>query len=235
MKRDKDHTWKWIEGKRPLGGLDTIKCDRNMAGDEPKWTKDALSEPVKVRPRKQWSQMQALQHIFSQTQANNEHSNPYYKTHANRMPRINTHTWKNGCSAHRVWRKLEATVEANSCPEISRSMLELVPHHTPNNSASIKIAIHTPGDEEMPYPLEYSAVSPTKKGQPMGLGSLIEKAEEKFLNKQTELLVNEDYEVLDVEGESVVLKTEKKRKGSPKQKAKAETKPLEEDDGFELI
>jgi hypothetical protein len=49
-------------------------------------------------------------------------------------------------------------------------------------------------------------------------------------------MVKEDYEVLDVEGESVILKTEKKRKASPKQKAaKIETKIVEEDDGFELI
>jgi hypothetical protein len=48
--------------------------------------------------------------------------------------------------------------------------------------------------------------------------------------------VKESYEVLDVEGESVVLTGGKKKKGSPKTKAvKFEAKSVDEDDGFELI
>lgn len=92
--------------------------------------------------------------------------------------------------------------------------------------------IHVPDDEGA---LHFSEASPTKKGRATGLGGLVEKAEERFLDEQTERMVKEDYEVLDVEGESVVLKAEKKRKGSPKQHAAKTDTQLAEEDGFELI
>lgn len=114
-------------------------------------------------------------------------------------------------------------------------MLEMVPQDVPNISTRIQTVTCTPSNEGILHPFEYSGVNPTKKGLVIGLGSLIEEAEAKFLDKQTELMIKEDYEVIDTEGESVVLKSEKKRKGSPKQKAKTETKPVEEFEGFELI
>ena len=149
---------------------------------------------------------------------------------------MTTKTWENGMAANRISRKLEAQIEAKSNSDISRSLLELMPHHVPNASSSIQTAVFASNDEGMSYPVEYVEASQNKKGRGVGLGGLVEKAEETFLNKQTEQMVKEDYEVLDTEGESIVLKSEKKRKGSPKQKAaKAETKLVEEDEGFELI
>jgi hypothetical protein len=149
---------------------------------------------------------------------------------------MTTKTWENGMAANRVSRKLEAQIEVKSNSDISRSLLELMPQHVPNASSSIQTAIFAPGDGGMSYPFEYVEASPAKKGRAVGLGGLIDKAEEKFRDKQTEQMVKEDYEVLNAEGESVVLKSEKKRKGSPKQKAATiETKLVEEDDGFELI
>jgi hypothetical protein len=90
--------------------------------------------------------------------------------------------------------------------------------------------------EPSPFSAGSAVSSPAKKGQAVGLGDLVGKAEEKFLDEQTERMVKEGYEVLDAEGETVTLKTEKRRKGSPKQKATAtEPKLAEEVDGFEFI
>lgn len=221
FKRSKDHSSKWIEGRRPLAGVRYVPPNPSASGYTAKWTEDTQSVDVKMRPRKQWSQI-----------------NPYYKTHANKTPResMTTKTWENGMAANRVSRKLEAQIEAKSNSDISRSLLELVPHHVPNASTGIQTAVFASGDEGVLYPFEYIEASPSKKGRAVGFGGLIEKAEEKFLDKQTEQMVKEDYEVLDTEGESIVLKADKKRKGSPKQKAaKTEMKLVEEDDGFELI
>jgi hypothetical protein len=158
-----------------------------------------------------------------------------YKSHGNKSPRHSEGSRVFRWANTRMNRKVEAQVEASSDPDISRSFLGLIPQHDPSTS-STKTIIRTPDDDETIHPLEYSIPSPTKKGLPIGLGSLIEKAEVEFVNKQTELMVKEDYEVLDADGETVVLKTEKKRKNSPKQKAaKAAPELLEEDDGFELI
>jgi hypothetical protein len=137
--------------------------------------------------------------------------------------------------SNRMNRKIEAQVEASADSDISRSMLELLPHDVPNTSFRIQTVIRAPDDDEMVYFTECSSPSPVKKGCAVGLGGLIEKAEEEFLDKQTERIVKEDYEVLDADGERVVLKSEKKRKGSPKQKATKAQTNVEEDDGFELI
>lgn len=220
-KRSKDHSSKWIEGIRPLGGVRDLPSHKSECGYDAKWTKDTPSLDVKGRPIKRWSQM---------------NSDP--KNHANKTPRdsVTVKLWGNGWAAQRVVRKMEAQIESNSESDISHSLLELLPHHVPNTSPSIQTAVIAPNDDGMSCSSECIEVSPIKRGRAVGLGGLIEKAEEEFLNKQTELMVKEDYEVLDAEGESVVLKNEKKRKGSPKQKAaKAKTKIVEEDDGFELI
>lgn len=159
-----------------------------------------------------------------------------YKSHANKNPRFADRTKIFGIANNRVNRKVEAQVEASAGPDISRSLLGLMPQHDPSILSSTKTILRAPDDDELIHPLEYSIPSPTKKDRAIGLGSLIDKAEAEFLNKQTELMVKEDYEVLDVDGETVVLKTEKKRKNSPKQKAtKAAAELVEEDDGFELI
>jgi hypothetical protein len=149
---------------------------------------------------------------------------------------MTTDTTENGRAASRVARKLESQIESSSDPDISHSLLELLPHHIPSTPSNIQTAVFALNDEGMPCSFECIQASPIKRAQAVGLGGLIEKAEEEFLDKQTELMVKEDYEVLDVEGESVVLKGERKHKGSPKQKAaNAKTKIVEEDDGFELI
>lgn len=127
-------------------------------------------------------------------------------------------------------RKIDAQVEATSSPDISRSLMDLMPHHVPNTS-SIQTVVYAPDNEGA---FTSSEATATKKGRATGLGGLVAKAEERFIDEQTERMVKEDYEVLDVEGERIALKAEKKRKASPKQKAKTDTQ-LAEEDGFELI
>jgi len=75
------------------------------------------------------------------------------------------------------------------------------------------------------------------KGRAVGLDSLVDQAEKKWIMEQTEKIVQGEYEVLDAAGETTALS--KKKKGSPKQKLvptfPAVVAEVEEDDGFELI
>lgn len=159
------------------------------------------------------------------------------KPHANKTPKPTAHTaWSAGHSSGRVVRKLDAQVEASAAAsaDLSRSLLDLLPQNTQHTSSSITTALQAAGDEGVLYSFD-SVKSPGEKGRKVDLGGLVEQAEKKFLSEQTERMIKESYEVLDAEGESVVLTGGKKKKGSPKSKAvKAEPK-VDEDDGFELI
>jgi hypothetical protein len=94
----------------------------------------------------------------------------------------------------------------------------------------------TVSDAEILYSFDQVGPSPNTSGRKVGLEGLVDKAEQKWMSDQTEKIVRGEYEVLDVEGETTVLK---KGKRSPKQKAiknqPAMVKDVEEDDGFELI
>jgi hypothetical protein len=72
-------------------------------------------------------------------------------------------------------------------------------------------------------------------GRNVDLGGLVELAEKKWASEQTERIVKGEYEVLDNEGEKVVVG--KGKKGSPKQRVPTVVKDAQvvEDDGFELI
>lgn len=224
FKRDKDHGFKWLEGTRPSAGVRPGGSNIPGLPDVDDFVGGSLSQREKVRPEKRLSQTVLIP-----------------KPRANKTPKPSGHTQDGGWSANRIHRKNEALLEANSAKystssDISQSLLDLVPRYAQNASPSIHTAIRTFVDEGSLLSAGNVVASPTKKGRAVGLGDLVEKAEEKFLDKQTERMVKEDYDVLDVEGESVTLKTEKKRKGSPKQKAAViEPEPVVEDDGFELI
>lgn len=69
----------------------------------------------------------------------------------------------------------------------------------------------TSGDEGVLYSFDREA-SPASS---LGLGGLVEKAEQHFRARETERIVRGEYEVLDGEGETVRAKR-KGRKGSPK-------------------
>lgn len=56
FKRDKDHSAKWLDGKRPLPGIRDLHVNLAPSGDEERWTKDSTPQQGKVRPRKQFSQ-----------------------------------------------------------------------------------------------------------------------------------------------------------------------------------
>ena len=159
------------------------------------------------------------------------------KYHGNKAAKPTAKAWNTGLSSGRVFRKIDAQVEATtgSSSDLSRSLLELLPQNTQYTSSAITTALLTAGDEGVLYSFD-SVKSPGEKGRKVDLGGLVEQAEKKFLSQQTERMVKESYEVLDVEGESVVLTGGKKKKGSPKTKAvKFEAKSVDEDDGFELV
>jgi len=211
FKRDKDASAKWANGIRPGPGVSF----KNLYNDELVSGSEVQSE--KVRPHKQWSQ----------------NSNGNHKTHANKNPKPTSHsTYLFGAASGRLDRKVDASVEASdhTTSTLSKSLLELLPQHANNTNSSIQTALRdVNGDAGAIYSFDNKA-SP---GGSVALDNLVEKAEKKWMSEQTERIVKGEYEVLDKEGETTVLKGKKK---SPKQKAaKNLAQDVEEDDGFELI
>jgi len=184
-------------------------------------------------------------HPSGRTETDNASSNPSHKSHANKTPKPTNH-YDNGINSntasHRMVRKVDALVDAteHTSSPLSRSLLELLPQHANNTVASIQTAIRD-HDSGVLYSFDNAGTSPGVKGRAVGLDSLVEMAEKKWVMEQTEKIVKVEYEVLDAEGETTVLSTKKGKKGSPKQKA-IKNMPavvkhvdVEEDDGFELI
>ena len=139
-------------------------------------------------------------------------------------------------------RKVDALADADdhTTSPLSKSLLELLPQHANNTNTAIQTAIHEK-DEGVLYSYDSKISSPTEKGRAVGLDSLVEQAEKKWIAEQTDRIVKGEYEVLDAEGETTVIAGKKGKKGSPKQRA-IKTMPavvkdisVEEDDGFELV
>ena len=221
FKRDRDHNQKWSNGERPSHGV-TVRYA--FGGEEEIKTGGNERQLEKVRPQKQWSTVA--------------------KTHANLTPKISaTHTHGYGVtsavSTGRVFRKMDATMEANDTSPLSRSLLELLPTHINNTDSPIQIAIRA-SDSDIFYSFDDKSKSPGQNGRPVDLGGLVEEAEAKFLAKQIDKIVKGEYEVIDGQGETTVLGSKKGKKGSPKQRAiKTETSlvatKLDDDDDFELV
>jgi len=77
-----------------------------------------------------------------------------------------------------------------------------------------------------------SSSSTASVGRAVDLGDLVEQAEKKWESIRTEWIVKDEYEVLDSEGETTVLRVSK---GKGKRRSTAAQDPVEDDDGFELI
>jgi len=216
FKRDRDHTEKWSNGKRPGVGLRV-----DPVTDEIVNLGAGLKE--KIRPRKQLSQTS-----FTEP-----------KSHANKAPKPHGHY-----TTSRTLGKADALTDANdhTTSSISKSLLELLPSHTNNAESAIHTAIRESAaaiDAEILYSFDNKGPSPGQKGRKVDLGGLVEIAEQKWANEQTERIVKGEYEVLDNEGQTTVLGKSKGKK-SPKQKAVKNIPAvakyeIEEDDGFELI
>jgi hypothetical protein len=210
FKRDKEHAQKWSHGQRPLAG---VRANFNDELDDSELPK------AKVRPMKQWSQISS------------EH-----KSHANKNPKPNGN-YTQSRAAHKV----SAVVESNdhTTSPLSKSLLELLPQHANNTSSPIQTMICTSSsasEAEILYSFDNKGPSPGDKGRKVDFGGLVELAEKKWVSEQTERIVKGEYEVLDNEGEKIVVGKGKK-KGSPKQRVPTVVKDAEaiEDDGFELV
>ena len=249
FKRDRDSSEKWSMGSRPLAGAH-VKIP-GMKYDGGEYTGALLSEDVenmdaptrqeKVRPRKQYAYVGVLTTLPGK-RTNSGDSN-ILKSHANKTPKPTVHceTGINHSASHRMVRKVDALADANhhTASPLSKSLLELLPQHANNTATSIQTAIRTQ-ESGILYSYDSVGASPGVKGRAVGLDSLVEMAEKKWMMEQTEKIVKGEYEVLDAEGETTVLSA-KKKKGSPKQRAiknspaVVKNVDVEEDDGFELI
>ncbi|KAF7949578.1 uncharacterized protein EAE97_003087 [Botrytis byssoidea] len=224
FKRDKDHSQKWVMGVRPLAGANKTFIDLT---DGPS---DASAKgKEKVRPQKLWSQVGS--------------SDRHYRNSSNAPSKPSgSPSYNHGLtSSSRIARKIDAHVEAadKTSHPLSRSLLDLLPTHYNNTSPSVSTAIMNTGDEGVLYSFDRTG-TPSNR---VDLGGLVDLAEQRWVNEQTEKIVRGEYEVLDAEGETV-LQRQRGRK-SPRSKALSRTRgdskakshksePLE-DDGFELI
>lgn len=222
FKRDKDHNAKWMNGIRAPAGVKGRWVDTEgihfHTGSEAK--------AIKIRPDKR------------------AHLPDYHKSHANKTPKASgnvSSSFQEPFSMGRHARKADALIDAkeHSSSNLSKSLLDLLPQHVNNNFTSIRTS-HTSDDSAIAgilYSFDSKNTSPNANGRTVDLGGLVEQAEKKFLSRETDKIVQGEYEVLDIEGETTLLTTAKKgRKGSPKQKVLVVPEALPvEDDGFELI
>ena len=241
-KRDRDSGEKWSMGTRPLAGI-RFKNSGTLGSEDTEVMGGDQAKMEKVRPVKPWTYVVSLL-PDNKRETNKASSNPMHKSHANKNPKGTNH-YENGINSntahHRMVRKVDALVDANehTSSPLSRSLLELLPQHANNATTSIQTAIRDQ-DSSVLYSFDNAGASPGLKGRAVGLDSLVEMAEKKWVMEQTEKMVKGEYEVLDAEGETTVLST-KKGKKSPKQKAVknmpavVKDADFEEDDGFELI
>ncbi|CAD6447968.1 b2a73e92-9bd5-46c9-a33c-2464937688e4 [Sclerotinia trifoliorum] len=225
FKRDKDHSQKWAMGTRPLAGVNRAIIHSTDGPSESSRGKE------KVRPQKSWSQI--------------VNSDRHPRNNSNTTPKpFGAPSYDHGpTSSSRIARQIDAHIEAtdNSSHPLSKSLLDLLPTHYNNTSPSIATAMMNAGDEGVLYSFDRKD-TPNNR---VDLSGLVDLAEQKWVNEQTEKIVRGEYEVLDAEGETV-LQRQRGRK-SPRSKAlsrargdgKSNTKAQEpeplEDDGFELI
>ncbi|RFU24377.1 hypothetical protein B7463_g11960, partial [Scytalidium lignicola] len=216
FKRDRDHNQKWVRGTRPSSG---VFMRFEPALDDPSGGLIGGNEGqrAKVRPCKQYSQV-------------SHHSEKYFYG-----------GMYSGPDAMRVRRLADARDDAreHEGSSLSHSLLDLVPQHNNATNSSVQTVVlaNSDNDASILYSYENKVSSPGPNGRQIDLGGLVELAEKKWVNEQTEKIVHGEYEVLDNEGETILTKG--KGKKSPKQRAvkatPAETENVIEVDGFELI
>lgn len=241
FKRDKDASEKWSNGVRPSTGI-SYAPPRVGATDDELIGGSNDSQREKVRPRKQWSQVYETPpsrlYFREGKLIKTFHRTSDYKSHANKNPRSSSNSgYYFGSAAGRLDRKVDAKVEANdSTSNLSKSLLELLPQHANNTNSTIHTALRDANaDAGVLYSFDSRGASP---GSSVALGGLVERAEKKWLSEQTDRILRGEYEVLDADGETTVLKGANGKKKSPKQKAARviQAKDVEdEDDGFELV
>lgn len=212
FKRDRDHNAKWAHGARPSAG---VRRDICAPLDDPNGGLIGGNEGqrAKVRPYKQHSQL-------------SHHSDKLFS---------------NGSAGMRGKRIADAAdgIDEAQTGALSNSLLDLLPQYNNNSNSGVKTALlaKNEGDNGVLYSYE-KVSSPGSTGRQVDLAGLVDLAEKKWVNEQTEKIIHGEYEVLDNEGETTVL-TKGKGKKSPKQRA-AKAAPAKADeavevDGFELI
>ncbi|PQE15230.1 hypothetical protein CJF32_00007878 [Rutstroemia sp. NJR-2017a WRK4] len=171
----------------------------------------------KFRPRKQWSQV-----------------NSDRKSRANVTPKPFGALPRQTCSnsvGGRIFRQTDAYLEAAevSSNPLSKSLLDLLPLYDHYNG----MGPH--GDEGVLYSFDRTDSPPNR----VDLGGLVELAEKKWVNDQTEKIIKGEYEVLDAQGEVVPAGRGKGRKSPRTRASKVQATPaakvLDDDDDFELI
>ncbi|RDW64062.1 hypothetical protein BP5796_10564 [Coleophoma crateriformis] len=211
FKRDKNHSSKWNLGVRPSAGVQI-----NWVSGEYKSGSEA--QQAKIRPQKI--------------------SNSDFKSHQNKTPKttsINVSYAQDAVSG-RLHRKVDAIVDAreHTGSPLSKSLFDLLPTHKNTTESAVNVVKDEWAVPGVLYSYDNNGASPNSNGRSVDLGCLVEQAEKKWKNEQTEKIVRGEYEVLDLEGESTVLPKAKGKK-SPKQKVQVVKDVVDDEDGFELI
>lgn len=220
--RDKNHTTKWSLGPRPNLNQPTL---------DSAWTANAPSTTnVKTVPEK-WSGRYICTNISTHQNQNTNTSrtNGPSKSHANVSSKARGTSHYSIESANlRVTRKQDALREITSpdSKSLSRSLADLLPSTT----TSIPIQKNE-ADVDVLYSFDKKA-SPSEK---VGLGGLIERAEERWREKETVRLVRCEYEVLDGEGEGVVVGKRGRKGGDGGVGGGGVGKVVDDEDEYELV
>lgn len=212
FKRDRDHTEKWIHGSRPSAGVwrnPTPPLNDPNGG----LLGGSEAQRAKVRPFKQKGSSQIWHH------------SPKYD-------------YNGGL---RTGRLVDVKDDVrHEAPALSNSLLDLLPQYNSTSYRSVQTANLARGESDagILYSYENKISSPGLNGRRVDLGNLVEIAEKKWVNEQTEKMIHGEYEVLDHDGETTVLSRGKGKK-SPRQRAaktnSAKAEDVIEVDGFELV
>jgi len=203
--RDKNHTTKWSLG--PRTALNQPALDSAWSANAPA-TNNAKIVPLK------WS----------------GRSGGPPKSHANVSTKARGVSHYDTESANlRVNRKQDALREITypDSKSLSRSLADLLP----STSTSIPINKNEAADAGVLYSFD-------KKSSPsdtVGLGGLIERAEQRFREKETIKLVKSEYEVLDSDGEKEVLRKGRKDRSGGGSAMVMTAGAFDEDDDYELV
>jgi hypothetical protein len=231
FKRDKERTQKWRYGQRPLPGV-SIRFTSSYGLDQSQ--EDHLVSP-------------GLMTIGGSNDAHREKVRPAStnihepkRPCGNQAPKphVQPHDYS-GHSIGRIFGKVNALEGTREQTDAAKSLFDVLPDHANTMNAAIRTANLSPDDGILDS-FDKQGKSPGVKGREMGLGGLVEQAEKNFLAEQTDRIVKGEYEIIDVEGEIIVLGGGRKGKRAfPKQRAKSESSviigKLEDDDGFELV
>lgn len=221
-KRDKTQKVKWTYGARPLNGARIVPDPTLIGASE--------IQQQKVRPDKRWADRQRQVSYISDAPPHilMIYNSPS-KSHRN-VTKIDSDAYLMGAATGRIHRKLGALEEISfTNPSLSQSLMDILP-----------VSARAGRDAPVDAGVIYSFDAKTSPHNGIALDGLVEKAERDFLSKEVEKMVRDEYEYLDVSGDSIIVGTGSSgsKKAKRQERKMKEQKPqllVEEEDDWERV